>query len=43
MEFNNEEIDTFANRLLIAMKKNNINQIELSEKTTLHGKKYLNH
>ena len=22
MEFNNEEIDTFANRLLIAMKKN---------------------
>ena len=39
MEFNNEEIDTFANRLLIAMKKNNINQIELSEKTTLHGKK----
>lgn len=39
MEFNNEEIDTFANRLLIAMKKNNINQIELSEKTILHGKK----
>ena len=39
MEFNNEEIDTFSNRLLIAMKKNNINQIELSEKTTLHGKK----
>lgn len=39
MEFNNEEIDTFANRLLIAMKKNNINQIELSEKTTLYGKK----
>ena len=39
MEFNNEEIDTFSNRLLIAMKKNNINQIELSEKTTLYGKK----
>lgn len=39
MEFNNEEIDTFANRLLLAMKKNNINQIELSEKTILHGKK----
>lgn len=39
MEFNNEEIDTFANRLLIAMKKNNINQIELSEKATLYGKK----
>lgn len=26
-------VDTFANRLSIAMKKNNINQIELSEKT----------
>lgn len=26
-------IDTFANRLDIAMKKNNINQVELSEKT----------
>lgn len=39
MEFNNEEMDTFANRLLIAMKKNNINQIELAEKTTLYGKK----
>ncbi len=26
-------IDTFANRLNIAMKKNNINQVELSEKT----------
>ena len=26
-------VDTFANRLAIAMKKNNINQIELSEKT----------
>ena len=43
MEFNNEKIDTFANRLLIAMKKNNINQIKLSEKTTLYGKKYLSH
>lgn len=39
MEFNTKEMDSFANRLLIAMKKNNINQIELSEKTTLYGKK----
>lgn len=32
------KIDTFANRLLIAMKKNNINQVELSEKTKTYGK-----
>lgn len=31
-------IDTFANRLDIAMKKNNVNQIELSEKTKLYPK-----
>lgn len=31
-------IDTFANRLSIAMKKNNMNQIELSEKTKLFPK-----
>jgi len=32
------KIDTFANRLLIAMKKNNINQVELSEKTRTYDK-----
>ena len=31
-------VDTFANRLSIAMKKNNMNQIELSEKTKLFPK-----
>lgn len=31
-------VDTFANRLNIAMKKNNINQIELSEKTKKYSK-----
>lgn len=31
-------VDTFANRLSIAMKKNNINQIELSEKTKKYSK-----
>ena len=30
---NNERTDSFANRLAIAMQLNNINQIELSEKT----------
>ena len=34
----NGRIDTFANRLNIAMKKNNINQIELSEKTKTYPK-----
>ncbi len=31
-------VDTFANRLNIAMKKNKINQIELSEKTQAYSK-----
>ena len=38
MKLEDGRIDTFANRLAIAMKKNNINQIELSEKTTIYGK-----
>lgn len=38
MELKDGRIDTFGNRLAIAMKKNNINQIELSEKTTIYGK-----
>ena len=38
MELKDGRIDTFANRLSIAMKKNNINQIELSDKTTIYGK-----
>lgn len=32
------KVDTFANRLLIAMKKNNINQVELAEKTKIYDK-----
>ena len=32
------KIDTFANRLLLAMKKNNINQVELAEKTKMYDK-----
>lgn len=32
------KIDTFANRLLIAMKKNDINQVELAEKTKMYNK-----
>lgn len=32
------KIDTFANRLDIAMKNNHINQVELSEKTKIQGK-----
>lgn len=38
MEFNDGRVDTFANRLEIAMKRKNVNQIELSEKTTIYGK-----
>nr|DAZ47446.1 MAG TPA: Repressor protein CI [Caudoviricetes sp.] len=34
----NGQVDTFANRLNIAMKKNNINQIELAEKTKTYPK-----
>lgn len=33
----NNRIDTFANRLDIAMKNNKINQVELSQKTKLYG------
>jgi len=32
------KIDTFANRLLIAMNKNNINQVELAAKTKAYSK-----
>lgn len=35
---NNESTDSFANRLAIAMQLNNINQIELSEKTKAFSK-----
>lgn len=35
---NNERVDTFGNRLYIAMKIKNLNQIELSEKTKEYGK-----
>lgn len=35
---NNERTDSFANRLAIAMQLNNINQIELSEKTKAFSK-----
>ncbi len=38
MDFKDGRVDTFANRLEIAMKKRNLNQIELSEKTTIYGK-----
>ena len=34
----NERTDSFANRLKIAMELNNINQIELSEKTKAFSK-----
>ena len=32
------KIDTFANRLLIAMNNKNINQVELADKTKLYSK-----
>lgn len=38
MEINNNRIDLFAQRLDLAMKESNINQIELAEKTKLNGK-----
>lgn len=38
MNIRNDKIDTFSNRLYLAMKQNNINQIELSEKTAFYGK-----
>ena len=38
MKFEDSRVDSFAHRLEIAMKKNNINQIELSEKTKNYEK-----
>ena len=38
MKINNNRMDLFSQRLDLAMKENNINQIELAEKTKLQGK-----
>lgn len=38
MEISNNRIDLFSQRLDLAMKESNINQIELAEKTKLNGK-----
>lgn len=38
MNFEDSRVDTFAHRLDLAMKNNNINQIELAEKTKKYGK-----
>ena len=38
MIFDGGKVDTFAHRLDIAMKENNVNQIELSEKTKMYSK-----